>query len=85
MQICWIGIRLVGAPISRKHKSRWPKNINDISDQYFYTSTRTKLEFQNWGRNQPRKITERGCVVSYNGQWFNDDCEQTYSFICEFV
>ena len=83
-QMCWIGIRYLDFKLFSHRKFK-------ESDKYFYTSSRTKLEFQNWGRNQPRKhkttqiSKTRGCVVSFNGQWYNDDCEQKYSFICEFV
>ena len=55
------------------------------SDHFAYTSSKTELELQNWGRNQPSNGARKDCVCWLDGKWHNDHCNRKHSFICEFV
>ena len=54
--------------------------------RWIYTSSETKLKFQNWHRKQPAK-KGRDCVYLYNGtgKWIDLPCWVKKYFICEFV
>ena len=54
---------------------------------WIYTSSGTKLKFQNWLKKQPRGNERNRCVYSYSrtGQWVQFSCSWKTFFICEFV
>mgnify|MGYP002046479932 CR=1 FL=1 len=93
----WIGITLVK---QGPRKNRRQNTSKYRSDEFVYTSSRTKLEFQNWNHEfgEPHKSNCKGicsswswCVVSLNAgiggelKWAMLNCNVPKSYICEFV
>ena len=61
--------------------------INKKRGPWVYTSSGTKLEFENWHPGRPTKQKAYDCVFSHNGngKWVDYDCNSKHYFICEFV
>ena len=64
--------------------------INAKRGPWVYTSSRTKLKFENWGKGQPNNDahgTHAHDCVNFNviyGQWTDFHCGSKFYFICEF-
>ena len=61
--------------------------INAIRGPWVYTSSQTKLVFENWAKGQP-KLGAHNCAsfsqISYGG-WYDRPCGRSkIHFICEF-
>ena len=70
-------------------KSQWIWiGINGIRGPWVYTSSQTKLAFENWGKGQPKsrvhKLNTKSCVSFFYGGWYNQPCASKFHFICEF-
>ena len=61
--------------------------INAIRGPWVYTSSQTKLVFENWAKGQPCcKVRAHNCAgakISYGG-WYDRPCKNKFNFICEF-
>ena len=75
----WIGIKLFAVWVKDLKRARERKG-----DHFVSTSSETRLDFHNFGRNQPSNGAGKDCVRSLNGQWHNDHCNRKHTFICEF-
>ena len=63
--------------------------INRKQFTWFFTSSGTKLEFQNWYPGHPAPgytlTPHHNCVSWYeNGKWYDLSCDHYFHFICEF-
>ena len=69
----------------RKHNYVWI-GINAKRGPWVYTSSQTKLVFENWYPDQPDNEAQ-DCVhfISSHGKWGDDFCYQKNHYICEFV
>ena len=62
--------------------------INSKQWSWFYTSSGTELEFQNWYPGQPNTDSHDcvyWCTSCLGGTWADTHCNQQRFFICEFV
>jgi len=73
------------------YRKSYPRNwiwigINAIRGPWAYTSSQTKLVFENWNKGQPnsKALNVRKCVSFYYGKWYNQPCGSKFHFICEF-
>ena len=58
--------------------------INGKGGPWGYTSSATKLVFENWAPGEPNNGAH-DCVHLFNAQWYNYDCNYKAFFICQFV
>ena len=61
--------------------------IKRKGDHWIYSSSGTKLKFQNWVSRRGKPAKRRNCVQSYlnTGEWVDYFCAERNFFICEFV
>ena len=64
--------------------------INAIRGPWVYTSSQTKLVFENWAKGQPCcKVRAHNCasftsILETQGGWYDKPCNSKFHFICEF-
>lgn len=61
---------------------------NDLNTEgtWLWVEDSSPVEYDNWASGQPSNETNSDCMaIKGDGNWADENCNNTYSFICEYV